>query len=213
MPPWPTCGMIAASKTRRRRSTAANGPSIHDAADAIEETEHRRRATAQEAQRRALVSGAAERARLWHNVNLSPDATLMESGRVYIAYSETQGTKMVRAGKSADLKATWRGGGRFTALMTLAAANFTTTTEMSVRTSGYLDNGEIDEFSMDTAGQTVYPEGKRAAVQFLVDEGKEEHTLLVHAENVSDFDIELGLEVNGVRQVPMRSPFEEPFAP
>lgn len=41
------------------RTTAAGGPSVHDAADAIEETERRRRAYTQEARRRAELQAAA----------------------------------------------------------------------------------------------------------------------------------------------------------
>ena len=49
---------------------AGSGPSVHDAADAIEEAERRRHAYVQEARRRAEESEAAERASLWHDVNL-----------------------------------------------------------------------------------------------------------------------------------------------
>jgi hypothetical protein len=193
------------------RPTAASGPSVHAAA-AIEEAEGRRRALAQETRRRAEESEAAERTPLWHDLNLNPDATRVESEPVYITYSENQSTKMIPAGKDAELRATWDGGGSFTVVATVAAADFATTMEMSVQTSGHLDNREIPELSINTAGQTIYPEGKQELVQFQVDEGGNTHTLKLYAKNFSRFDVELGLEVNGVRPAPARLPVEKPVA-
>ncbi len=194
---------------------AASGSSVHAAADAIEEAEGRRRAYAQEARRRAEGSGAAERMSLWHDVNLNPDATPMVSENVDITYSDNLDTIVVSDnGESKSLQANWHGGGRFIAVVTVAHASVNTIDmPMRVVTSGFLDGSKIKSLSMNTAGQVVHMEGVIKRVTFPVDDNGREHTLRLQVENESGYDVEVGLEVNGFRQVPLRSPTEGPFAP
>jgi hypothetical protein len=192
---------------------AGSGSSVHDAADAIEEAEGRRRAHAQEARRRAGESEAAGRTFLWHDANLNPDATLMESENVHITYSENLDTKTVR--KSETLQANWYGAGRFTVVVTVAHASIDTTDmPMQVKTAGFIDGIETEDLSIDIAGQVVHMEGVIRRAKFPVDDDHGHvHTLKLHAENKSGFDVEVGLEVNGVRQVPLRLPVVGPLVP
>ena len=191
---------------------AASGPSVHDAADAIEEAEGRRRAYGREARRRAERSEAAERASLRHDVNLNPDATLMESKNVAITYSDNLDTKTVR--KRETLQANWYGGGSFTVVVTVAHASVDTSDmPMYVKTAGVIDGIETDELSIDTAGQVVHMEGVIRLAKFPVDDHGKEHTLRLQVENKSAYDVEVGLEVNGVRQGPLRLPVEGPLVP
>ena len=191
---------------------AASGPSVRDAADAIEEAEGRRRAYGREARRRAEGSETAERMSLRHDVNLNPDATLMESKNVAITYSDNLDTKTVR--KRETLQANWYGGGSFTVVVTVAHASVDTSDmPMYVKTAGFIDGIETDELSIDSAGQVVHMEGVIRLAKFPVDDDRQAHTLRLQAENKSGYDVEVGLEVNGVRQAPLRLPVEGPLVP
>jgi hypothetical protein len=194
---------------------AASGPSVHDAADAIEEGEGRRRAYVREARRRAEGTEGAERASLWHDVNLNPDATPMASKNVVITYSDNLDTIIVvDNGESKSLQANWYGGGRFIAVATVAHANVDTVDmPMRVETSGFLDGRKIERLSANIAGQVVHMEGNIKRVTFPVADDRRNHTLRLQVENKSGYDIEVGLEVNGVRQAPLHSSVEGPFAP
>ena len=194
---------------------AGSGSSIHDAADAIEEAEGRRRAYAQEARRRAEESEAPERASLWHDVNLNPNATPMASANIDITYSDNLDTKRVGNGVTDSLQANWYGGGSFTVGMTVAHISARTADmPMQVRISGSFDGKKFDRLSMDIARQVVHMEGVIKRVKFPVDDdhGKA-HTLRLQVDNESGFDVEAGLEVNGIRQIPLRPPVEGPFVP
>ena len=149
---------------------AGSGSSVHDAADAIEEAEHRRHAYVQEGRaRRAEKCEAAERAPLWHDVNLNPNATPMASANVDITYSDNLDTKLVH--KSEALQANWYGGGSFTVVMTVAHASVETTDmPMQVQISGFVDGRKVDRLSMNIARQVVHMEGVIKRAKFPVDD-------------------------------------------
>ena len=194
---------------------ATSGPSVHDAADAIEEAEGRRRAYAQEARRRAEGSEAVERSPFRQDVNLNPDATQMASKNAVITYSDNLDTIIVVGnGEPKSIQANWYGGGSFIAVVTVAHASVDTADiPMRVETAGFLDGRKIERLSTNIAGQVVHMEGDIKHVTFPVADDRREHTLRLQIENKSGYDVEVGLEVNGVRQVPLRSPVEGPFTP
>jgi hypothetical protein len=194
---------------------AASGPSVHDAADAIGEAERRGRAYVQEARRRAEESEAAEQSSFRQDVKLNPDATPKASKKVVITYLDNLDTIIVvDSGESKSLQANWHGGGHFIAVVTVAHASVDTVdTPMGVETSGFLDGREIEHLSMNTAGQVVRMEGVIKRVTFSVAHDRREHTLRLQVENNSGYDVAVGLEVNGVRHAPLRSPVEGPFVP
>jgi hypothetical protein len=193
------------------KSAAASGPSVHDAADAIEEADRRRRAHMQEARRWAEEPDAADQSPFRHDVILHPDATLMQSKVVDIAYSKNLNSVTVHDNKPQSLQANWYGGGSFTVVMTVPHTRVSTTDmPMWVETSGSIDGMDTDDLSMNIEGQVVHMEGLIKPAKFSVDEDGQAQVLVVHAENSSGFDVEVGLEVNGVRQVPLRLPVEGP---
>ena len=95
-----------------------------------------------------------------------------------------------------------------------AASVDTTDMPMQVKTAGFIDGMETEDLSIDIAGQVVHMEGVIRRAKFPVDDDHGHvHTLKLHAENKSGYDVEVGLEVNGVRQVPLRLPVEGPLVP